>query len=250
VIDARSATPLSVTRGDTIEVRGYDLAADLIGNVSFAEMMLLDLTGERPSPAHVRVVDAVLVAMMEHGITPSTLAARLVLDGAPESAQGAVAAGLLAGGSRFLGVIDEAGALLQEVVRAAGTDAPDAAARSAVERLVTGNKPIPGLGHNLHAPEDPRVRALIELAQREGAAGPHVAALDPLQAAARELVGHPLIINAAGAVAAILSDLGFPPEEMRGFALVARCAGLVAHVADERRRPIARDVWQRAHEDA
>lgn len=249
MIDAGPHAPLSVTRGDTIEVRGYDLA-DLIGNVTFAEMMLLDLTGERPSAAQVRVVDAVLVAMMEHGITPSTLAARLVLDGAPEATQGAVAAGLLAAGSRFLGVVDEAGALLQEIVREAAPHGPAAAARAAVERLVADRKQIPGLGHNLHGREDPRVRALVDVARREGTTGVHVAALEPLQAAAHALVGRPLIINAAGAVAAILSDLGFPPAELRGFALVARCAGLVAHVADERRRPIARDIWQRAHEEA
>lgn len=246
MIDAGSSAPLSVTRGDTIEVRGYDLADDLIGKVTFAEMMLLDLTGERRSPAHVRVVDAVLVAMMEHGITPSTLTARLVLDGAPESAQGAVSAGLLAAGARFLGVIDEAGVLLQEIVRDESRDA----AHGAVARLVAAGKPIPGFGHNLHGREDPRVRALVAVARREGVAGPHVAALEPLQAAAHAVIGRPLIANAAGAVAAILSDLGFAPVDMRGFALVARCAGLVAHVADERRRPIARKVWQRAHDEA
>jgi citrate synthase len=240
---------LSVTTPDDILVRGRPLAGELIGNVSFTEMMLLDLTGELPSPQHVRVVDAVLVAIMEHGITPSTLAARLVLDGAPEAMQGAVAAGLLATGSRFLGTIEDAARLLEAIVADAGPggDLAGAAARQ-VDALVSARRRVPGMGHNLHRDVDPRVHALLAIAEREGTAGRHAEALGELAAAARSRVSHGLVLNAAGAVAALLCDLGHGSSRARGFTLVARCAGLFAHVVDERERPVARAIWQNAHE--
>lgn len=238
--------PLSRMTGDRIEVRGRDLARDLIGKVSFTEMFLLDLVGEEQPASHVRVVDAVLVAMTEHGITPSTLAARLVLDGAPESTQGAVAAGLLAAGSRFLGVIEEAAALLQSV---RAEDSVTVSARARVHELVASGNRVPGFGHNLHANEDPRVDALLRLAREEGVADAHVDCLHALREAVTLETGRQLIPNAAGAVAAILLDLGYGIGEIRGFALVARCAGLVAHVADERRHPVARAVWQAFHQE-
>lgn len=237
-------SPLSTTVGDRIDVRGRDLAGELIGTMSFTEMFLLDLHGQEQPPAHVRVVDAVLVALMEHGITPSTLAARLVLDGAPESTQGAVAAGLLATGSRFLGVIEDAASLLQAVV----AEAPaEESARRRVAEIVADGRRVPGFGHNLHARDDPRVEALLSVARTEGVAGAYVEAIPALRAAVEAEAGRPLIPNAAVAVAAILSDLGYGPADIRGFALVARCAGLVAHVADERRQPLAREVWQSVH---
>lgn len=240
----RATPPLSATIGDRIEVRGHDLASELIGRKSFTELFLLDLHGHEQSPAHVRVVDAVLVALMEHGITPSTLAARLVLDGAPESTQGAVAAGLLATGSRFLGVIEDAAALLQAVV----AEPPvHESARVRVRAIHAAGGRIPGFGHNLHAAEDSRVDALLAVARAEGTAAAHVECLSAVRAAVESETGRALIPNAALAVGAVLSDLGYDAEDIRGFALVARCAGLVAHVADERRRPLARGIWQTAH---
>ena len=233
---------LSVTTPEEILVRGRPLAGELIGRVSFTEMFLLDLTGELPPPAHVRVVDAVLVAIMEHGITPSTLAARLVLDGAPEAMQGAVAAGLLATGSRFLGTIEDAARLLERI---AGEDDIPAAAERRVAEIVDAGGRVPGMGHNLHAGSDPRVAALLAVADREGTAGRHVEALRALGDIARS---RGLVLTAAAADAALLCDLGHGADESRGFTLVARCAGLFAHVVDERRRPLARGIWQHAHE--
>ncbi len=237
--------PLSETIEDRIEVRGRDLANELIGTLSFTEMLLLDLHGEEQPAAHVRLVDAVLVTLMEHGITPSTLAARIVLDGAPESMQGAVAAGLLATGSRFLGVIDDAARLVRSVC--AAKEPIEEAASVRVRELVTAGQRVPGFGHNLHSREDPRVEALIALAREQGVAGRHCASLDALGKAVEVETGRALIPNAAAAVAAILSDLGYEADDIRGFALVARSAGIFAHVADERRNPVARAVWQDFH---
>jgi citrate synthase len=233
-----------VSGSDRITVRGHDLASEIIGHMTFTELMLLDLHGERKSPSHVRVIDAVLVALMEHGLTPSTLATRLVLEGAPESLQGAIAAGLLAVGSRFLGVIEDVARLLQRVVVDAAGGSVAASARAHVDRIVAEGGRVPGLGHNLLRGVDPRVDALLGLAQREGVAGTHVAALEIVRAMAAEASDRELLVNATGAVGAVLSDLGYPPEAVRGFAVVSRCAGLFAHAVQERQTPVARDVWE------
>jgi len=241
-----SRPPIAITDSDEIVVRGLRLSSDLIGKITFTEMFLLDLDGERPSPQRVRVVDAVLVALMEHGITPSTLAARLVLDGAPEAIQGAVAAGLLATGSRFLGTIEQVAEILQALVRDED-DAVEAAASQRVAAILANGGRVPGLGHNLHHNVDPRVAALQRIAEAEGYWGAHSALLPLLQRITSTQVGRHVIVNAAGAIGAILSDLGYPSQQVRGFSLVARAAGLVAHVADEQDAPIAREVWMAAH---
>ena len=238
--------PISTTEGDEIIVRGHRLAGELLGRVSFTEMFLLDMDGA-PADAHrVRMVDAVLVALMEHGITPSTLAARLVLDGAPEATQGAVAAGLLAVGSRFLGTVEQAADVLQRIVATTGGSREEAA-RLEVQRLLESGARIPGLGHNLHSGSDPRVEVLIRIAEEEGLRGAHVDALFTVRDVAAGESGRELIVNAAGAIGAILSDMGYAPATMRGFALVARAAGIVAHVVDEQAHPMAREVWVNAH---
>ena len=240
-------TPISTTEGDEIIVRGHRLAGDLLGRVTFTEMFLLDMDGTLPDAHRVRMVDAVLVALMEHGITPSTLAARLVLDGAPEATQGAVAAGLLAVGSRFLGTVEQAADMLQRIVRSGGVPSEDAVSLE-VRRLLDSGARIPGLGHNLHSGVDPRVEVLIGIAEAEGLRGAHVDALEAVRAVAARETARTLIVNAAGAIGAILSDMRYPPSQIRGFALVARAAGIVAHIVDEQAHPIARDVWVQAHD--
>ena len=229
---------------DRITVRGHDLATEIIGQMTFTELLLLDVRGELPGPAEVRVVDAVLVALMEHGLTPSSVVTRLALDAAPESLQGAMSAGMLAVGSRFLGVIEDVARLLQGVVADAGDEGPEVAARTHVQRLLAGGHRVPGFGHNLFAESDPRVEALLGVARHEGVAGPHTNALPFVRDAVAAALRRPIPINTTGAVGAILSDLGNPPEIVRGFALVARCAGLLAHVADERRLPLGRTFWE------
>ncbi|GAA3543823.1 citryl-CoA lyase [Amycolatopsis ultiminotia] len=240
--------PISQTIDDRILVRGHDLVDELIGRVGFTEMFLLDLHGEIPPPAHVRVVEAVLVTTMEHGITPSTLTARLVLDGAPESTQGAVAAGLLACGSRFVGVTEQVAEFLREICAAAAHDTLETVVRTRVGDVLAAGGKVPGFGHNLHHRIDPRVARLVELAKRENVFGTHLTALHEVERCLSASSGPPLLMNAAGVTGALLSDLGYAPSTIRGLGLVARCAGLLAHVVDEQRRAIGRDVWQRAHE--
>ena len=129
-----------------------------------------------------------------------------------------------------------------------GDGAPDldaAAVREVRSLLATGGI-IPGLGHNLHTEYDPRVEALLNLADELGVASAHVQALHAVEKATAGM-GKPLLANAAGVVGAVLSDLGYPAEQVRGFAIVARCAGLFAHVVDEQRQPVAREIWERAN---
>ena len=244
----RALPPLSTTVDDEISVRGRDLARELIGRRTFTELFLLDLDGRAPDPDRVAMVDAVLCSLMEHGLTPSTLAARLVEEGAPDAMQGAVAAGLLAVGSRFLGTIEDVARVVQRV--AAHPRGIDVGAREAVADIVTAGGRVPGVGHTLHHDLDPRVAALSAVAAQTGFAGAHLEALHAVAREACERSGRKLIVNAAGAVGAILSDLGYPPDQVRGFALVARCAGLVAHVVDEMRAPYARSLWVEAHKRA
>lgn len=229
---------------ETIEIAGRNVV-DLLGTTSFTQALLLAIDGNEPDPDRTRVVDAVLVAMLEHGITPSSLATRLVLDGAPEAFSGAVAAGLLAVGSRFLGTIESSAAFLQRVVETADTpEQLEAAAEAEVARLVAAGERIPGVGHNLHSGDDPRVAVLLDIARESQLDGAHTAAFALLPMVVERRLGRVLVPNAAGAIGAILSDLGYNSEDVLGFALIARCAGLVSHVLDERRRPMARDVWQ------
>ncbi len=158
--------PTSIGTSDaaTITLLGQDLASDLLGKVGFAELALWLATLRRPAPGQVRLFEAVLVALADHGLTPSAIAARLTLLGAPESAQGAMAAGLLGGGSRYLGVTEDTGRFLAETLRAAdrpaNSDADfDEIARRAVERLRAEHALVPGLGHPVHKHADPSTRA-------------------------------------------------------------------------------------------
>ena len=155
---------------DAIIIRGRDLASELMGKVTFTELTFLLVQGREPSPGETALLDAVLVSLADHGLTPTALAARLTYTGAPESLQGAVAAGLLGSGTVFLGVVEDTAAFLEPVVaEAGGADAADdrlaATARAAVEaRLAEGGR-IPGLGHPVHKQVDPRTPRMYEIAE-------------------------------------------------------------------------------------
>ncbi|HYF28357.1 MAG TPA: citryl-CoA lyase [Baekduia sp.] len=237
---------------DAITVRGLDLAGELMGQVSFVELAYLLATGRRPTPAQVRVFDAGLVALADHGLTPSVLAARLTLTGAPEALQGAVAAGLLGGGSALLGPTEDAARFLAGVLAAAGPDADEAAleqaAATAVRARAAARERIPGLGHPLHKDGDPRVPRLYAIAAEEGLLGPHLALLRVVHGVAGEVTGRKLPINGAGAVGAALADAGLPIDLLRGFSLLARVAGLLGHLAEEREHPLGPGLWRDAEE--
>jgi citrate synthase len=232
---------------DRIMIGGRDLAADVMGNMTLTQLAFLLLTRHAPTPGQTRMLDAVLVSLADHGLTPSALAARLTYTGAPESVQGAVAAGLLGAGSVFLGPAGDTALFLAEAIGSAG-DRPDLAALAV--RLVTARRRagqrIPGIGHPVHKDADPRTARLYALAAEEGLLGPHLELLGHVADAHDRQAGRHLPVNGAGAAGAALVDVGVPPGSVRGFVLIGRTAGLVAHLAEEQAEPIGMPLWLEA----
>ena len=244
----RFPTSLGTSDADSITLLGQDLATDLMGKVGFGELALWLVTQQRPTPGQVRVFEAVLVALADHGFTPSAIAARLTHLCAPDSVLGALAAGLLGGGSRFLGVTEDAGRFLADILAGAaeppGDDAAfDALALAAVRRAREERRFVPGLGHPIHKVTDPRTPVLIGIAEEEGTRGPHLRLFEAIGRVHPQVLGRTLPLNGAGTCGAALADLGLPADLLRGFALLARAAGLLGHLAEERRRPLGMDIY-------
>jgi citrate synthase len=241
-------TSLGTSDADTITLLGQNLAEDLMGKVGFGELTLWLVTQRRPTQSEVRVFESVLVALADHGFTPTAIAARLTYLSAPDSVQGAIAAGLLGGGSRFLGVTEDCGQYLDAVLAAAGETPVDDAgfdvlALAAVEQARAAKKFIPGLGHPVHKVRDPRTPRLIEIATEEGLRGPHLRLFEAIGRVHPQVLGRTLPLNGAGVCGAVLADLGLPLDLLRGFALLARTAGLLGQLAEEQRMPIANDIY-------
>jgi len=245
----RFPTSLGSSTADTITLLGQDLAADLMGKVGFGELAMWLVTQQRPTPAQVRVFEAVLVALADHGFTPTAIAARLTYLSAPESVQGAIAAGLLGGGSRFLGVTEDTGRFLADLLAEAGEPLPDddagwdAIALAAVQRTRAAGELLPGLGHPVHKVTDPRTPVLLAIAEADGLRGPHLRLFEAIGRVHPQVLGRTLPLNGAGTCGAALADLGLPADLLRGFALLARTAGLLGHLAEEKRRPVGMDIY-------
>lgn len=236
-------TELAGATADRIEVRGRDLVGDLVGRLTFTEMFLFHLLGRRATPLQIAVTDAVLVSIMEHGLVPSAIAARLTLLGAPESFQGAVAAGLLGVGDHFAGTASRCGELLDQIVSAPPGERR-ALALATVQSLRRERKPVPGFGHPTHRSGDPRVPKLIEVARVNGAPGRYIEALGLLDSAITEVLGRALPANVSSAIAVVLREADIPTQAMRGVVLTARCAGLAGHLLEEMRSGSAETMWQ------
>ncbi len=244
-------TGLGTSDATTISLLGQNLAEDLMGKVGFGELAYWLVAGRRPTAGEVRVFEAVLVALADHGFTPTAIAARLTYLSAPESLQGALAAGLLGGGSRFLGVTEDCGRFLAETLVEAGTEQDyDAIALAAVQRARENGRFIPGLGHPVHKEEDPRTPVLIRIAEEEGLRGPHLRLFEAIGRVHPEVLGRRLPLNGAGVCGAALADLGLPTDLLRGFALLARAAGLLGHLAEERRRPLGMEIYRTVDRNA
>jgi citrate synthase len=229
-------------KGSTI--RGKSLVDDLIGEVSFTNMIYFYILGRIPTPAQTRVLDAVLVTLVDHGML-GALGARLVYRSSPDSLQGAVAAGMLGMGSQFGGVMEQVGRHLDEIIAASD---PDATAREIVMSYRTAKKPLPGFGHNDFRPEDPRTPKLLQVAEAEGMPGKHIAALRTLSKAVDSVLGKHITINATAGMAALLGELGVPWKIMRGFALISRAPGIVGHIYEEQQQPAAGYIARLAQE--
>jgi citrate synthase len=241
-------TGIGASEADSITLLGHDLATELLGKISFGELAYWLIATRRPTEGQRVMFEAVLVALADHGFTPTAIASRVTLLSAPESIQGALAAGLLGGGSRFLGVTEDAAAFLDGVI--AELDAPpadDAGWNSVARQAVTAQKAegrfVPGLGHPVHKLGDPRTPVLITMAREHGQYGPHLALFEAIGRVHADVLGRALPLNGAGVCGAVLADIDVPLGVIRGVALLARCAGLLGHIAEEQRDPIGMDIY-------
>lgn len=240
-------TRLCTSDVDNIWIRGRNLCDDLIGHLSFTDFIMFHFFGKEPTPMQREIVDAVLVCIMEHGMTPSAIASRVTYLGAPESLQGAVAAGLLGAGSRFVGTADESAALFKQIVDKPAAERAAEAANIARE-FTAAKKFLPGYGHPIHTNGDPRVKRLDEVARAAGAKGDYIDAMYLLGDAIKQASGKNIVINANAAIGAVLLEADIPPAIARGFNLIARCAGLVGHLLEEQEEPAGYHLWKMADE--
>lgn len=228
----------------SLHYRDKNLVDDLLGQRTFTEVMVMQILAREPRPVDMRIVDAVLIVLMEHGLTPSAIATRLIYMSAPENLQGAVSAGLLAVGSSFVGTMENCSRLLDRIQAAGDAEAQKVEALAIARRHKAERSAVPGFGHHLHKPVDPRAYKLLEMGRAEpDLKGDKIAALMTLSAAVDEVAGRAITINATGAVAALLGEIGVPTGVMRGFAVISRAAGLVAHIVEEQQSPSGRFIW-------
>jgi citrate synthase len=224
---------------DRVEVRGRDLTGNLMGRLSFTEYFHLLLTGREPTEDQRYFLDLLLVAIAEHGMMPTNVAARMTLAADPGSLQGAVAAGILGCGPVILGTAEECARLLETAqARVAEGEAPEAVAAAMAEGLRASGAKLPGFGHPVHRPLDPRAERILELADARGVSGPHVRLARCFREAAAGAWGRPLTLNVSMPIAAVMLDLGFPTAAIKAVPILARTAGLLAHLAEEQHNPI------------
>ncbi|MGH3022230.1 MAG: citryl-CoA lyase [Gaiellaceae bacterium] len=224
--DGRPVTGIARACPDRVEVRGRDLTGDLMGRLTFTEFFHLLLTGEEPEEEQRFFLDLLLVAIAEHGMMPTNVAARMTLAADPDSLQGAVAAGILGAGPVVLGTSEECARLLER----GGEPA------EIVRRYREAGGKVPGFGHPVHKPVDPRAERILELADQHGVSGPNVELARALHA---ELG---LVMNVSMPIAAVMLDLGFQPAAVKAVPILARTASLLAHLAEEREEPIGFDL--------
>jgi citrate synthase len=221
-------THISQAYPDRVEVRGRDLSGELMGRLSFTEYFHLLVTGQEPSEEQRFFLDLVLVALAEHGMMPTNVAARMTLAADPQALQGAVAAGILGVGPVIVGTAAECARLLES------GEEPLEAAR----RIHAAAEKVPGFGHPIHKPVDPRAERILELADERGVSGAAVTRARALRDAVAEVWGKPLPMNVSMAIAAVMLDLDFPAAAIEAVPILARTASLLAHLAEEQENPL------------
>jgi citrate synthase len=228
---------------DRIFVREYDLNKDLLGKITFAQMVYLMLEGRLPTPEQGRMIDAMLIVLVDHGMTTGAAAARMTFHSAPEAIQGAVAAAILGAGSVHLGSSEHCARMLNDALPKDSKETDlDAVALKTVEKRLANNQLIPGIGHGIHTGGDPRAERLFEIAQETKVYGHYCDLLRKIGKIADQKVGKHLPVNVTGAIAAISLDMGIHWQMSKSFAILGRALGGLAHVGEEIRRPIARGL--------
>jgi citrate synthase len=231
-------TRISRAYPDRVEVRGRDLTGDLMGRLTFTEHFHLLLTGREPTEEERYFLDLLLVAIAEHGLMPTNVAARMTLAADPGALQGAVAAGILGAGPVVLGTAEECARLLEA---ARGRDPV-----AVVTELHAAGARVPGFGHPVHRPVDPRAERILELADERGVSGPYVELARRVREAVTGVWGRPLTMNVSMPIAAVGRDLGYPADAVKAIPILARTASLLAHLAEERTDPVGLRLAQAA----
>jgi len=224
-------THISRAYPDRVEVRGRDLTSELMGHVSFTDYFHLLLTGREPTDDQRFFLDLLLVAIAEHGMMPTNVAARMTLASDPNSLQGAVAAGILGCGPVLLGTAEDCARLLER------TRQDDADPRDVASEIRHAGGRLPGFGHPVHKPLDPRAERILDLADQRSVSADHVALARAFRDAVAEAWGKPLTMNVSMPIAAVMLDLGFPSTVVKAIPILARTASLLAHLAEEQREP-------------
>jgi citrate synthase len=239
--DLRSELKSEISSYDLhhIWVRDLDLTSEIMGHLTFTDVVFLLVAKRLPSPEDRRLLDAVLVSLMEHGLTASAVAARFTYWAAPDAIQGAVAAGLLGAGTKVLGSMEECGQLLTRIDAAvASGDDRAIVIAEIVEEYRIQARHLPGIGHAVHTEGDPRAARLYEIAAECGRRGRHLENMEELHRVAEQHLGRQMPLNVTGAIAAVLLELEVPWQLHRGFALISRTVGLVGHIGEEITAPI------------
>jgi citrate synthase len=232
-------THISQAHPDRVEVRGRDLTGDVMGRLTFTDYFHLLLTGSEPTEDQRFFLDLLLVAIAEHGMMPTNVAARMTFAADPGSLQGAVAAGILGCGPVILGT-SEACARVLEAAQQKVTDGgePRQVALGVAREVHAAGERLPGFGHPVHRPLDPRAERILELADARAVSGPHVLLARALREGVAEAWGRPLTMNVSMPIAAVLLDLGFPAAAAKAVPILARTASLLAHLVEEGENPV------------
>jgi citrate synthase len=229
-------TAITKVEPNRLFLRGYRID-ELMGRITFAQGVFLAIKGELPTETEAKMLDAMLVSSVDHGVTPpSCLAARTVAStGAPLNA--ALAGGILAISRHHGGAIEDSMKVLQEALRRKNDEntTPEEMASIIVKEYREEHKRLPGFGHRIHT-RDPRTGKLFQIASDLGIAGEYVQMAKALEGAIERSSGKRLPINVDGAIAALLCEMDFPPELANAFFIMARIPGLVAHVYEEQTR--------------
>jgi citrate synthase len=202
-----------------------------MGRLSFTEYFHLLLTGKDATEDQRFFLDLLLVAIAEHGMMPTNVAARMTLAADPTSLHGAVAAGILGCGPVILGTAEDCAKLLERAHE--GRDPTQL-----VQEIRAAGGKVPGFGHPVHKPLDPRAERILELADERGASGPYVEHAREIRDAVESAWGRPLTMNVSMPIAAVMLDLGFPATAVKTVPILARTAGLLAHLAEEQQQPL------------
>jgi citrate synthase len=233
-------THISQAHPHRVEVRGRDLCNDVMGRLSFTEYFHLLPTGHEPDERQRYFLDLLLVAIAEHGMMPTNVAARMTLAADPNSLQGAVAAGILGCGPVILGTAQECAQLLDKARTdvTAGLGSPQTVTAEIAAAVRASGEKLPGFGHPVHRPVDSRAERILELADTRRVSGDHVWLARCLRDAVADAWQRPLVMNVSMPIAALMLDLGFPAAAVKAVPILARTAGLLAHLAEEQELPV------------